>query len=26
VLEKIVTDDHKASTLADEIERLRDKA
>jgi len=26
VLEKIVTDDHKASTLADEMERLRDKA
>jgi len=26
VLEKIVTDDHKASTLADEIERLRGKA
>jgi len=26
VLEKIVTDNHKVSTLADEIERLRDKA
>jgi hypothetical protein len=26
VLEKIVTDGHKASSLADEIERLRDKA
>jgi hypothetical protein len=26
VLEKIVTDGHKTSSLADEIERLRDKA
>lgn len=26
VLEKIVTDGHKSSSLADEIERLRDKA
>ena len=26
VLEKIVTDNHKVSTLADEMERLRDKA
>jgi hypothetical protein len=26
VLEKIVTDSHKSSSLADEIERLRDRA